>query len=392
MPIAGKITEFIERSSWIRAMFEAGAKLKAEVGPENVYDFSLGNPYPEPPEAFFQTLNKLLAEKSPGVHGYPPNAGYPAVRAKVAQHLTDLHGCRFGEGDIIMTVGAGGGLNIILKAIVDPGADVVVPTPYFVEYDFYLDNFGGSVTRVPTREDFSLNVGAIAEAISDKTAAVLINSPNNPTGAVYGREELAELGRALREAGEKRGRPIYLICDEPYRDIIYDGLEAPSLFELFEHTILATSFSKNLSLAGERIGYVAVHPDIADKAQLTAGMTLANRILGFVNAPALMQRVVAELLDVSVDVSVYARKRELICKVLDQAGFDYIKPQGTFYVFPRSPDPDDVAFVRAGQEENLLLVPGSGFMGPGHFRIAFCCADDVITRSADAFKRLRARY
>jgi aspartate aminotransferase len=392
MPVAQKIAEFIDRSSWIRAMFEAGAKLKAEKGADNVFDFSLGNPNIEPPDSFNKVLSKLAADTTPGSHGYMPNAGYPAVRAKVAEFLSKNSNPTFSADDVIMTVGAGGGLNIALKAIVDPGADVVVPTPYFVEYDFYLDNHGGTVTRVPSKDDFSLDVDAVVDGISDKTCAVLINTPNNPTGAVYSEDQLKALAAALTEISNKRGRVVYLISDEPYRDIVFDGITVPSLFDIYENSIVVTSFSKNLSLPGERIGYVAVHPDIADKGILVGGMTLCNRILGYVNAPGLMQRTVAELLEDTADVSQYATKRDLMLGVLDGAGFEYVKPQGGFYVFPKSPIPDDVEFAKVAQEENILVVPGKGFMGPGFFRIAFCYSDDTIARSAEAFKRVRARF
>ncbi len=392
MPIAQKIAQFIDRSSWIRAMFEAGAKLKAEKGAENVYDFSLGNPNLEPPEAFYEVIGRLAANRTPGLHAYMPNTGFPAVRAKVADHLTQVHGVKFSADEIIMTVGAGGALNVVLKTLVDPGANVVVPTPYFVEYDFYLDNHGGVVKRVPTLADFGLDVAAIAAAVDEQTCAVLINNPNNPSGAVYPEAQIQALGQALTEVGQKRGRPVYLISDEPYRQLIYDGATVPSVFAAYPHSLVVTSFSKNLSLPGERIGYVAAHPGIADKGQLMAGMGLANRILGFVNAPAMMQLAVAELLDNVADVAQYARKRRLICDVLKNAGFEFSEPKGAFYVFPKSPIADDVAFVRAAQEENLLLVPGSGFMGPGYFRIAYCCSDETITRSAEAFKRVRARF
>ena len=314
------------------------------------------------------------------------------MRAKVAVHLTQVHGVKFSADEIIMTVGAGGALNVVLKTLVDPGANVVVPTPYFVEYDFYLDNHGGVVKRVPTLADFGLDVAAIAAAVDEQTCAVLINNPNNPSGAVYPEAQIQALGQALTEVGQKRGRPVYLISDEPYRQLIYDGATVPSVFAAYPHSLVVTSFSKNLSLPGERIGYVAAHPGIADKGQLMAGMGLANRILGFVNAPAMMQLAVAELLDNVADVAQYARKRRLICDVLKNAGFEFSEPKGAFYVFPKSPIADDVAFVRAAQEENLLLVPGSGFMGPGYFRIAYCCSDETITRSAEAFKRVRARF
>ncbi len=392
MPVARKIADFIERSSWIRAMFEAGAKLKAQKGAQNVYDFSLGNPNIEPPERFFQIMQRLAEDRTPGRHAYMPNAGYPQVRAKVAAYLNREHGPAFSENEIVMTVGAAGALNIVLKAIVDPGAEVVVPTPYFVEYDFYLDNHGGKVTRVPTNERFELDIQAIAEAINPNTCAVLINNPNNPTGAVYTQASVDALAAMLLDKSKQLGKAIYLISDEPYRQIVFDGLSVPSIFAAYPHSIVVTSFSKNLSLPGQRIGYAAVHPDIADKAQLLGGMTLANRILGFVNAPGIMQLAVAELLDDAAEVAEYARKRELILGVLDQAGYEYVRPGGAFYVFPKSPTPDDVAFCKRAMEENLLVVPGSGFMGPGYFRIAYCCDDATIVNSLEAFKRARQAF
>lgn len=390
MPVAHKIAEFIERSSWIRAMFEAGAKLKAQKGAENVFDFSLGNPNIEPPEKFFEVVSRLVSDRTPGRHAYMPNAGYPHVRAKVADYLSRKHGPAFSENEIIMTVGAAGALNIVLKAIVDPGAEVVVPTPYFVEYDFYLDNHGGLVKRVPTTDTFELDIAALADAISEKTCAVLINNPNNPTGAVYTQESVDALAAMLTEKSKQLGKVIYLISDEPYRQIVFDGLSVPSIFAAYPNSIVVTSFSKNLSLPGQRIGYAAVHPEIADKGVLIGGMTLANRILGYVNAPGIMQLAVAELLDDAAEVAEYARKRELILGVLDEAGYEYVRPGGAFYVFPKCPIPDDVAFCKLAIEQNLLLVPGSGFMGPGYFRIAYCCDDATIVNSVGAFKRALA--
>ena len=392
MPTAKRMGEYIERSSWIRAMFEAGTKLKAEFGAENVYDFSLGNPYPEPPESFYQSLAKHAADRTPGAHGYMPNAGYPSVRGKVAEYLNQSTGLNLTADHVVMTVGAAGALNIAFKALLDPEAEVLVPAPYFVEYDFYAQNYGAKVVPVPCREDFSLDLDAISRAITDKTYIVLINSPNNPTGAVYGKQQLDGLAEVLTKAGEKNGRPIYLISDEPYRKIVFDNDEVPYIFNSYPHSIVGTSFSKDLSLAGERLGYAAVHPDMADCKLVMGAMVLANRILGFVNAPALMQKVVAELLEDSSDMSLYAKKRDLICQVLDDAGFEYVKPRGAFYVFAKSPVPDDVEFVRKAQEENILVVPGSGFKGPGYFRIAFCCDDAVIERSAPAFKRLAEKF
>jgi aspartate aminotransferase len=291
-----------------------------------------------------------------------------------------------------MTVGAGGALNVILKTLTNPGSEIMVPTPYFVEYDAYMDNHGGKVCRVPSKEDFTLDLEAIAAACNQNTIGLLINTPNNPTGVVYSMKELKKLGQLLEELSARQGRTIYLICDEPYRQLVYDGWDAGNIFACYPHTIVGTSFSKNLSLPGERIGYIALHPQAAEADLLMAGMILCNRVLGFVNAPALMQRAVALLLEEKTDIAKYAHKRDLMCQVLDEAGFSYVKPQGAFYVFPRCPIADDVAFAEAAIEENILLVPGSGFMGPGHFRLAFCCQDDTITRSLPAFKRLRARY
>ena len=392
MPIAKRMGEYNERSSWIRAMFEAGTKLKAEFGAENVYDFSLGNPYPEPPESFYQSLAKHAADHTPGAHGYMPNAGYPEVRNQVAAFLNKNTGMELTADHVIMTVGAAGALNIVFKALLDPGAEVVVPAPYFVEYDFYAENYGGKVVSVPCKEDFALDLDAIAAAITDKTYAVLINSPNNPSGAVYGKQELDGLADILTKAGEKNGRPIYLISDEPYRKIVFDDIDVPYIFNSYPHSIVGTSFSKDLSLAGERLGYAAVNPAMADCKLVVGAMVLANRIMGYVNAPGLMQKVVAELLEDSSDLSLYTKKRDMICQVLDDAGFKYFKPKGAFYVFAKAPISDDVQFVRKAQEENILVVPGSGFKGPGHFRIAFCCDDAVIERSAPAFKRLAGKF
>ena len=392
MPIAHKVKDSLQRGSWIRVMFEAGAKLRQEKGAENVFDFSLGNPNVPPPEAFYQVLTRLAADRTPGMHGYMPNAGVPGVRQKLAAYLERTFAFAFTPDDVVMTVGAGGALNIIFKTILNPGEEIVVPMPYFVEYDTYLDNHGGKVCRVATNDDFSLNLQNIANAINEKTAGVLINTPNNPTGVVYSPQQLKELGSLLDDLSRKRGRALYLISDEPYRDIIYDNLSAGNIFSSYANTIVATSFSKNLSLPGERIGYVAIHPNIADKELLRAGLIMSNRILGYVNAPAIMQLAVAELLDEKIDIEQYARKRDLMCQVLDQADFAYTRPVGAFYVFPPSPVADDVAFAQAAMEENILLVPGSGFRGPGHFRLAYCCSDETIINSLPAFKRLRAKY
>ena len=391
MTIARKIEKTIETSSWIRKMFEAGARLKAEHGADNVFDFSLGNPNLEPPEAFQNALLQAASDRTPGLHGYMPNAGYPHVRAAVAESVSAYQGRAVTADDIIMTCGAAGGLNIVCKAVLNPGEEVLVPAPYFVEYGAYADNHGGVLKTVPTGAGFSLDLAALAAGITEKTRMVWINSPNNPTGAVYTREELAGLGELLREKSKELDRTIYLVSDEPYTRIVFDGTEVPPVFQCYAESIVVTSHSKDLSLAGERIGYVTVNPDAQYRNQLVGAMTLANRILGFVNAPAMIQRVLPELQGASVDVGAYKRKRDLFVEGLKSAGYEFDSPRGTFYLFVKSPVKDDVEFVQMLQEELILAVPGSGFGGPGYFRLAFCVEDRAITASMPGFARAMTR-
>ncbi len=386
MTIAKKMQVFAEKSSWIRKMFEEGARMKAEFGAENVFDFSLGNPDVPPPPKFGEVLKDLAENDAPGVHAYMPNGGYPFVREALAARLSEEQGVELGMGDVLMTCGAAGGLNVIMKSLLDPGDEVIILAPFFVEYNFYVDNHGGVTKVVATDDEFNIDLAAVEEALSEKTKVVLINSPNNPTGQVYSEQSLAALGKLLDSAGEKFCTSIYLVSDEPYRKIVFDGLQVPSILATTTNSIVVSSYSKDLSLPGERIGYIAVHPDMHGKGELLDAMTLANRILGFVNAPALMQRVVAQLQDVSVDSSVYERRREVFCKVLDDAGLEYVKPKGAFYLFPKTPI-DDVEFCSILQQEKILAVPGRGFGAPGFVRLAFCIDDAVIAGSADAFKR-----
>lgn len=388
MPASKKIQAAIEKSSFIRKMFEEGARRKAQYGPENVSDFSLGNPNLEPPSKLKDILKGLIEDPSPSKHAYMPNAGFPETRKAVADFLNSYNEATFSGDEIVMTVGAGGGLNVVFKTILDPGNEVIIPTPYFVEYDFYLDNHQGLVHRVPSKEDFSFDLDAIEQAISEKTKAVLINSPNNPTGKVYSKEDIDKLAEVLTHHSRKQGSPIYLISDEPYRKIVYDGVEVPSIFDAYPESFLVTSFSKDLSLPGERIGYAAAHPDMSDKGTILAGMILCNRILGYVNAPAIMQRAIAELLYDSVDISPYKKNRDILCDALGSFGYEFQKPEGAFYLFPKSPIPDDVAFIDDLREENILTVPGSGFMGPGHFRIAYCANESSIIRSLPGFEKV----
>ena len=392
MSVAKKISSSIEKASWIRKMFEEGAMRKAQYGPENVFDFSLGNPNLEPPEKVKTVLNELVSSNSKGVHGYMPNAGFVETRKAVARYLSSHHNFTFDYEGVVMTAGAGGGMNVVLKALLNAGDEVVVLTPYFMEYAAYIDNFNGNTVEVPTNQDFSLDQNAIEKSLGSRTKAIIITNPNNPTGKVYKEAELKQLGELLTHYSNKNGEPIYLISDEPYSKIIYNGMTCPSIFDAYRETFLVTSFSKDLSLPGERIGYVAVHPGIAEKDIVTEALVLCNRILGFVNAPALMQRLIPFLLEDSVDTMLYQRKRDILCRGLEEGGYTFMVPEGTFYVFPKAPIPDDVEFVSSLREENILTVPGSGFGGPGHFRIAFCTDDKTIEGSLPGFARVMKKY
>jgi len=392
MSVSKKISGAIEKSSWIRKMFEEGARRKAQYGEDKVFDFSLGNPNLEPPAKVKRVFEDLARDPAPGQHAYMSNAGLMETRQAVADYLNTFNRPRFSADEIVMTVGAGGALNVVLKTILNPGEEVVIPKPYFVEYNFYLDNHQGVPRLVETQPDFSFNFDAMEAAMSEKTRAVLINSPNNPTGKIYPEADLKELGRLMSHYSAKFGQPIYLISDEPYRKIVYDGILVPSVFAAYPETFVVTSFSKDLSLPGERIGYAAAHPEISDKAMVLAGMVLCNRVLGYVNAPAMMQRAIARLLDESVDISIYQRKRDRLCEALGSFGYDILKPEGAFYLFPRTPIADDVAFVAALQDENILTVPGTGFGGPGHFRIAYCVSDQVIEGALPGFERVVKKY
>ncbi|MDX1775982.1 MAG: pyridoxal phosphate-dependent aminotransferase, partial [Desulfobulbales bacterium] len=385
-----KMNDFAEKSSWIRKMFEEGARLKAEFGAENVFDFSLGNPDLSPPPEFSRTLLDLAQKDTPGSHAYMPNGGYPFVREAVAARISTEQGVTLSAAEMLMTCGAAGGLNVTLKALLDPGDEVIILAPFFVEYKFYVDNHGGVSKVVATDENFALDLGAIEAAVNARTKAIIINSPNNPTGQIYTKESLTELGGLLKAAAGRFSSTIYLIADEPYRKIVFDDHEVPSIMQAYDNSIVVSSYSKDLSLPGERIGYIALHPGIADKGPLVEALTLANRILGFVNAPALMQRVVAELQGASVDNSIYMRRREKFCTILAAAGYDFMPPKGAFYIFPRSPIADDAEFVGRLQEQKILAVPGKGFGTPGYFRLAFCVDDAVIDRSAEAFHRAMA--
>ncbi len=392
MTIAQKVRSVMQQSSWIRKMFEEGARLKAEHGARNVFDFSLGNPNLPPPDAFGRALLDTVSTCGPGSHCYMPQPGHPAVCESVAAYISQEQGVVTQAKDVIMTCGAAGALNVMLKALLDPGDEVIVPTPCFVEYRFYVDNHGGQLRTVACNSDFTLDLDAIAGAISAKTKAVLINSPNNPTGQIYSQASLAALGELLAAKSTALNRTIYLLSDEPYRKIVYDGHVVPSIFKAYAQSIIANSYSKDLSIPGERIGFAAIHPAATHNADIMAAMALTIRILGFVNAPSLMQRVVADLQGLSVDINVYRRKRDMLCEGLADAGYEFEPPPGAFYLFPKTPIEDDVAFVGELQKELILTVPGSGFMGPGHFRISYCVDDETIINALPGFKKVMKRY
>lgn len=391
MAISKKVQSHMEKSSWIRRMFEQGAILKKKYGDENVFDFSLGNPNLDPPEKFFEVFENTARERCPGKHGYMPNAGYVETREAVAEYMSEEHGVEIFSEHIVMTCGAGGGLNVVLKTLLDQGDEVVIPAPYFVEYNFYVDNANGVCKPAKTSEDFSLNLETIAASLSDKTKAVLVNSPNNPTGRVYDKSTIEGLGRMLRQKSRQTGKEIYLISDEPYSKIVYDGVEVPSVLQAYRNSIYVTSYSKDLSLPGERLGFITVNPALKPLKEFIDGLIFSNRTLGFVNAPATIQRVITQLQGMSVDVGVYKHKRDLLCSMLAELGYEFVKPEGAFYLFPKAPV-NDVDFVMELLEERILAVPGSGFGGPGFFRIAYCVEDGVIEGAREGFKKVANKY
>ncbi len=390
MILSSQVDGYLSKSSWIRRMFEAGIELKKQYGPENVYDFSLGNPDLAPPTAVAEGLRALADEaEKPFAFGYMPNAGYPQVRERLASVVSAEQETAVGADRVVVTCGAAGGINALFRAVLEPGDEVLCPAPYFVEYGFYVENFRGVLKPVPSKPmTFELDLKAIAGAITARARCVLINSPNNPTGRIYSQAEIIQLVDLLRTASAKTGRPILLVSDEPYRFLAYDGIRVPAIFPIYEHSVVVSSFSKNLALAGERVGYVAVNPAMPEAERLVAGVILTNRILGFVNAPAVGQKLLASALGHEVDASVYGRRRDAMAEVLRAAGLEFFLPQGAFYFFPRIPSgSDDTAFVNTLMEEQILAVPGSGFGYPGYFRLAFCVDEAVIRGAAPGFVR-----
>ncbi len=385
-----RIQAALAGASWIRRMFEQGRELKQRVGTENVFDFSLGNPdLPPPPEAA-TALSELAATVTrPLALGYVPNAGLPELRDRLAQRLATEQQCALSAEQVIVTCGAAGALNALFRAVLEPDDEIICPAPYFVEYGFYVGNYGGVLKPVATRRpDFGLDTDAIEAAIGPRTRAILINSPNNPSGAVYDAASLEALSQCLARHNSGRERPIYLVMDEPYRFLAYDGASTPPILPLSPFAIVVGSFSKSLSLAGERVGYLALSPELPGGEELAAAITLTNRILGYVNAPVIGQILVGRLLDNHVDLSIYAARREAMAALLDAAGVSYSRPQGAFYFFPEVPGSgDDKAFAAALLRENVLVVPGSGFGCPGYVRLTFCMDEAVIHAAKPALTR-----
>ena len=388
--IAEKMMPLVRNNSAIRTMFEEGRRLAALYGPENVFDFSLGNPNVPAPEAVKQAILDVLEEEDPVfVHGYMSNAGYEDVRAAVADSLNRRFGTAFHENNILMTVGAASGMNVILKTILNPGDQVLVFAPYFLEYGSYVRNYDGELSVVPPHlPDFQPDLEAFRRQLSPKTKAVIINTPNNPTGVVYSEETLRKLGEILREKEKEFGTDIVLISDEPYRELAYDGVEVPYVTQYYANTVVCYSYSKSLSLPGERIGYLVIPDEMKDSGEVFAAAVIANRVLGCVNAPSLMQRVIKRCVDEGVNLEAYDRNRSRLYGALTEYGFSCIRPQGAFYLFVKSPLEDEAQFCRICKEHNILVVPGSSFACPGYVRIAYCVSYQQIERSLPAFAQV----
>lgn len=392
--ISEKMTAMVKNSSAIRAMFEEGKIMAAKYGAENVYDFSLGNPNVPAPKEVKRAVEEILQEEDPlMVHGYMSNSGYEDVRAAIADSLNQRFGTSFHLENILMTVGAAGGLNVVMKTLLNPGEEVLTFAPYFGEYRSYVSNYEGILKAVPANTtDFQPNLEKLEEMICEKTKAVIVNSPNNPTGVVYSEETIQKMAEILRKKEAEYGISIYLVSDEPYRELAYDGVEVPYLTRYYHNTIVGYSYSKSLSLPGERIGYLVIPDELEDSATVITAAAIANRVLGSVNAPSLMQKVIQKCVDAEVDVAAYDRNRLALYNGLKECGFECIKPQGAFYLFVKSPVADEKQFCEAGKKYNILMVPGSSFACPGYVRLAYCVSYDTIQNSLPEFKKLAAEF
>lgn len=386
-----RIVENLKNSSWIRAMFEEGNKLAKIYGRDNVYDFSLGNPFDNPPAEAIESMKKHICED--GAHKYMSNPGYEDVRSKIAKMLQDESGVKLDANNIVMTVGAGGALNVVLKALLNPSEEVITFAPYFVEYGFYTENHGGKLVAIPAdTKTFDPDLHALENAINKKTKAIIINTPNNPTGRVYTKEHLEKMENVIEKKEKELGITIYVLSDQPYDKIVYDGVKVPSVLSIFKNCIVINSFSKSLGLAGERIGYAAASSNIDDIETLERAMAFTNRTLGFVNAPALFQKVAADCLYTPCNVEAYKEKRDFLYENLTRLGFECTKPEGAFYLFPKALMDDDVEFIKRAVKHNILLVPGTGFGCPGYFRLSYCVDFNMIKKSIPAFEKLAEEF
>ena len=388
--ISDKMKVLVSNSSIIRSMFEEGKRLASIYGAENVFDFSLGNPNVEPPKEVKDEILKILSEEDPNlVHGYMSNSGYDDVREKIANYINKLYNLKLSFNNIVMTCGAAGGLNIILKTILNPGDEVLTFSPFFGEYNNYVKNFDGVLVPVQSEEGtFQPNLRLLEESINEKTKALIINSPNNPTGVIYTEESIKGIAKVLEKKQKELGISIYLISDEPYRELVYDNKEVPYILKYYTNAFVGYSYSKSLSLPGERIGYIAVNPEMEDIDDVMDALNTANRILGFVNAPSLFQRVIGRTLGSEVDVNIYKKNRDLLYNHLISLGFECVNPDGAFYLFPKSLIEDDKKFVEMGKKYNLIMVPGSSFGKKGYVRLAYCINYKIIENSLDSFTKL----
>jgi aspartate aminotransferase len=391
MAISQPVREQMQRSSWVRRMFEESLELRRRHPDRKIFDFSIGNPSLDPPAAFQEALRDIVSTSLPRRHGYMPNAGYDEARQAVAAQVSREQGVALEARHVLMTCGASGAMNVALKSLLDPGDRVLAVAPYFMEYGGYCANHGGTLVPVPAAEGFEPDIEGLAAAITPDTAALIINSPNNPTGRVYSEATIRVLGRMLERRSREVGRPVYLVADEPYRKIVYDGRGVPGVMSAYRNSVVVSSYSKDLSVPGERIGYAAVHPEAQDLPELMDAMILCNRILGYINAPALMQRVVTRLQGQSVDIGVYRRKRDALSSALSRLGYELPPAEGTFYLFPKAPGGDDLKFVEALREQMIIAVPSRGFGVRGYFRLAYCVEDEVIEGSILGFERALQR-
>ena len=392
--ISEKMIDLVNNSSAIRAMFEEGRRLAGIYGAENVFDFSLGNPNVPAPAGIKTAINEILNEENSVVlHGYMSNTGYEDVREAIARSLNGRFDTGFTSKNIIMTVGAAGGLNVILKTLLNPGDEVIVFAPFFGEYRSYVTNYDGTLVVIsPDTQTFQPNLTEFEEKITAKTKAVIVNSPNNPTGVVYAEETIKKLAEIMERKQEEFGIDIYLISDEPYRELVYTDVTVPYLTKYYNNTIVGYSFSKSLSLPGERIGYLVIPDAVKDYDLIFSAAGVATRVLGFVNAPSLMQKTVARCLNEKTDIAYYGRNRDTLYNALSEYGFECIKPEGVFYLFVKSPISDEKAFCEAAKKQNVLFVPGSTFACPGYVRISYCVSYETIEGSLPKFKKIAEEF